>query len=124
MAFSGVLTTEAEIIAHAGSGISASVTDVERTAWCKQAEAYLCLLGKYDFVTNVGSLDAVLKLTLSEYCARYCAVASVQYDFVTTATATSITECEDRITVHLYRMRIIEKALAKQDYKDLMNTGL
>ena len=53
-----------------GAGVDAAFTETMQDLVGVYTEAYLCSLTKYDLVTNWGSLNAIYKLTFSEYVAR------------------------------------------------------
>jgi len=117
MAFTHALVTEAELDAMAGELVDATGwVEANKQAWANQGSAYLCTLGKYDFVTNVGTLNLQAKAILAEYIARYCAISGIAYNMGTVgATFSSLIEPEDMIQVHLYRMQSIELLIEKQD---------
>lgn len=124
MAYNGTLTTEEEIAGFAGANVNATGdTEALHNVYVAQAEAFICLLSKYDYVTNYASLNSIAKKILSEYCARYAAVAIIGYDATAITTAVSLIEAEDRITVHLYRMQAIETLLQDQNYVTLIVNG-
>lgn len=112
MVYTGTLTTEAEIAAMAGENVDATGdTEANHNTLVAQAESYLCNLSRYNWVDNFASLNADVKAILSEYCARYAAVALIAYNM---AGFTSRLEAEDMIMIHITRMRAIEKMLTDQ----------
>ena len=117
MAYEGKLCTDAEITLYAGDNLHATAdTEAHRNLLVAQAESFLMLIGNYDFVTNVASLKALGKQTLAEYCARFVAVGLIAFDAVAITTATSLIEFEDRIQIHLFRMKQIENLITESDY--------
>lgn len=117
MAFTGILTTISGIDLMSGANINATgATEDSKNILTAMAEQYLALIGNYDFVANVGSLTALGKEVLSEYCARSVAMSLVAYDGTAISTATSLIEAENRMTIHLYRMQLIEKLISDQNY--------
>lgn len=109
MAATSVLSTDAEMLAMAGELVDATgFTDANKTAWGIQAEDYLCMLCKYDLVTNVATLGANFKMILSEYIARYVGMCAILYNM---AGYTSRIEAEDMINIHLFRIKAIEQIL-------------
>ncbi len=112
MVVTSVLSTEAEMDAMAGENIDTTGwTDNNRTAWGIQAEGYLNLISRYDFVTNVGTLASKTKAILSEYVARYTAASGILFN---TAGFTTIVEAEDMVSFHVYRMEKIESWIKDQ----------
>lgn len=109
MAYTGTLATEADIALMAGENVDATGdTEANRNLLMAQAESYLCNLVHYNWVDNYSGLNADVKAMLTEYCARYCAVALISYNM---AGYTSRVEAEDMINVHAWRMNAIEKML-------------
>ncbi|MFW6173810.1 MAG: hypothetical protein ACOC5T_08700 [Elusimicrobiota bacterium] len=113
MAFTGTLTTEEEIDFFAGANASPSVTEANKNTLTAQAEAYLNVLGKYDFVSNYASLNDEQKQILSEYCARLAAIGIISYDM---STYTSRIEAEDMINIHWARLNKIEEKIREQNF--------
>ncbi len=107
MAATSILSTDDEMNAMAGENVDVTGwTDANKTAWGIQAEAYLFLISGYDFVTNVGTLNAISKFVLNEYVARYTAMAGIIYN---TAGYSTIVEAEDMINIHGWRMEKLER---------------
>jgi len=112
MAYSGTITTEADIALMAGENVDATGdTEANHNLLVAQAESYLCNLCRYNFVDNYGSLNADVKAILSEYAARYAALALIAYNM---AGYSSRIEAEDMMNIHIYRMKAIEKLLIDQ----------
>jgi len=118
MVATSILSTDAEMLAMAGELVDATgFTDDNKTAWGIQAEGYLCAISRYDWVTNVATIDSSTAAMLSEYVARYVAICAIAYNMATVgATFSSLIEPEDMIQVHVYRMEKIEEILKNQDY--------
>jgi hypothetical protein len=117
MAMSITLADNADVTPYEGENIDANWTDSMRDEVGKQAEAYLCVLLKYDVVTNWASLPAVKKIILTEYVARTIAVAGIAYNM---AGYTSRIEAEDLINIHLYRINEIKEILERASVKDFL----
>lgn len=122
MAFSHALVTEAEIIAMAGELVDTTgFTEANKQAWANQGGAFLCALAKYDFVSNVSTLETNTKPMLAEYIARYVAMSAIAYNMATVgATFSSLIEPEDMIQIHLYRMQQIERIIETEDNLDFI----
>jgi hypothetical protein len=122
MAATSVLSTDAQMNAMAGELVDATGwTDANKTAWGIQAENYIVVLGKYDFVTNIALLKTNVKQMLSEYVARYVAVCGISYNMATVgATFSSLIEPEDMMQVHIYRMEKIEAIIKENDFSKWM----
>ena len=115
MAYTGVLVTLSGIKILAGENVDATGMDDEHAVnlLVSMAEQNASLLGKYDFVANVGTLTALGKEVLAEYCGRSVAMSLIAFN---TAGFSSLQEAEDMINIHLYRIRNIEKLISDQNY--------
>jgi hypothetical protein len=102
-----------------GENVSASFTEAMEDLVGVYTEAYLCVLIKFDAVTNWTNLDDVYKLMLSEYVARAIAVEGIKYDM---SGYTSRIEAEDMINIHIYKMQQIENILLKISYSDFLKS--
>ena len=112
MAYTGTICTEAEIALMVGENVDATGdTEANHNDLVAQAESFLCSLMRYNVVDNYAALNADVKRILSEYGARYAAVALISYNM---AGYTSRIEAEDMINIHLFRMNILETLLADQ----------
>ena len=120
MAWEGTLTTEAECNSLAGENVDATGwVEANKNAWVKQAEAFLTILGKYDFVTNYASISANFKPLLSEYCARYAAMNGILYNqsgYIDANELTDNLQVEMMLNAIVMRLRAIEKLIENQDF--------
>jgi hypothetical protein len=125
MVFSHVLVTEAELNAMAGELVDTTGwIEANKQAWANQGSAYLCALCRYDFVTNVATLNAQAKNMLAEWIARYTAMSGIAYNMATVGgTYSSLIEPEDMIQIHVYRMEEIQKLLQKENTLDFIKTA-
>ena len=113
MVYTGTIATEAEIAAYAGELVDATgATEANRNDWIAQAESYLSVLMRYNVVDNYANLNADVRRILSEWGARFVAIAEISYNM---AGYTSRIDGEDLINIHTYRMRQIEKLLINQN---------
>ena len=124
MAATSILSTDDEMNAMGGELIDTTGwTDANKTAWGIQAEATLVALSRFDWVTNVATLQAKAKAILSEYVARYTAMSGIAFNMATVgATFSSLIEPEDMIQVHIYRLGVIEKLISNQDFVNFLQT--
>lgn len=114
MGYTGILCTEAEIDLYVGENVDATGdTEANHNLAVAHAEASACIIGKYDFVTNFATINAVAKPILAEYCARSAAVSLIAYNMVGYTTRI---EAEDMINVNVWRMIEIEKLLINPDF--------
>jgi len=124
MAFSHALVTEAELNAMAGELVDATGwIEANKQAWANQAGAYLCVLCRYDFVTNVATLTSNAKEILAEYIARAAASAGILYNvngFATDSNAAARLEAETMVQFHAWRMAAIEKLLKQEGIIDYL----
>ena len=116
MVVTSVLSTDAEMIAMAGSDVDTTgFSDDNKTAWGIQAEAFLCMATNYDLVTNVADLKAKFKAILSEYVARYVAMSGLGFNPLGKSGSKTRIQFEDETQVHVFRMNKIEKQLAVEE---------
>lgn len=109
MAYTGIIATEAELDAMAGENVDTTGwTEANKNLWMLQVEGFLSAAVQYDVATNWASLDGVTKTILSEYTARYCAMAGIAYNM---AGFTTREEAENMINIHAFRMTAIEGML-------------
>ena len=112
MAATSILSTDAEMNAMAGENVDTTGwTDANKTAWGLHAETYLNNLCRYNFSDNFSTLNIDVKYILSEYVARYVGMCGIAYN---TAGFTTRSEAEDMISIHIFRMKAIEKILMDQ----------
>lgn len=119
MAATSIMSTDDEMNAMAGENIDVTGwTDANKTAWGLQAESYLNNLTRNNYSDSYSGLNTNVKLILSEYVARYTAIAGIAYNM---AGFTSRVEAEDMINIHLFRMNKIEKLLIDQKTVTFVN---
>jgi len=118
-----IIADTTDVAGFMGAGVNAAFTETMQDLVGVYTEAYLCVLLKYDIVTNWASLNAIYKLMFSEYACRAIAVEAIKYDMGTTATYTSRVEAEDMINIHVWRMREIEKVLQSDGIQDFMGVN-
>lgn len=113
--------TSAEMIFMAGEDIDASGSvEANWNYLADYAEAYLSALVKYDIVTNWASLSAVYRNLFTEWAARFAGVQLIAYKFTGEAAAITRIEAEDRINLHIFRMREIEGLLKDASVQDFL----
>lgn len=118
MAYTGTITSEAEIAAMAGENVDVTGdTEANRNNLIAWAEGRISAIMKYDLVTNFASLNDMIKGLLAEYGARSVAIGLINYNM---AGYTSRIEAEDMLNIHLYKIREIEKLLKEEDVKDFL----
>lgn len=119
MAYVANIVTVAEMQFMAGKNVDAG-GDIEanHTALQDQAEAYLSNLLKFKLdAAAFTALDAVTKIMITEWAARYAGMQLILYN---TGDYISRIEAEDMINVHLFRMRQIERLLTDSSVLDFM----
>lgn len=114
------MTISGAAIISAGKNVSASVPATSWDHWIEQAEAILCILTKYDLITNWGTLNAVYKLIFQEYCELNTAIKGIEYDM---SGYTSRVEAEDIINTYIYKLNQIEKLLEKDGVQDFLGVN-
>jgi len=106
-----LVVDQTDAVPYLGANLDAAFDVTMQDDVGMDAQAFLTALCRYDWVTNLATLDANSKRLLSEYVCRYIAVAGIAYEM---AGFTSRIEAEDMLNIHLYRMRIIETILTDQ----------
>lgn len=125
MVATSILSTDAEMNAMAGENVDTTGwSDAAKQAWGIQAEAFLVSLSRYDWATNVATLQTKAKAILSEYVARYVGMQGIVYNMLGDGGNTkSRIQSEDQINIHIFRMRAIEKLLGDQDFVNFILTA-
>lgn len=112
MVYTGTICTEAEIAVFAGENVDATGdTEANHNILVAQAESYISNLLRYNVVDNYSALNEDVKRSLSEWAARYAAIAVIAYNM---AGFTSRIEAEDMINIHAWRMNKLENMLKEQ----------
>ena len=120
MAYTGTITTEAEIAVMAGENVDATGdTEANRNVLVAQAESYISSLIHEDVVSGFSGYGANFKQILSEYASRYVGMCLIAYNM---AGYTSRVEAEDLINIHLNRLESIREIL--MDEKALTAMGV
>jgi len=117
MAMNITLADNADVEPYEGKNIDATWTDTHRDEVGLQAEAYLCVLLKYDIVTNWASLNAIYKVILTEYVARTIAIQGILFN---TGGYNGPVEIEDMISISFDKLQKIQKILDKSDIQDFL----
>ena len=74
-------------------------------------EAYIIAATRYDWKTNLATVDANTKRLLSEYVARWIAITGIAFNM---EGFTSRIEAEDMLNINIFRVNRIEKILVDQ----------
>jgi len=118
MAYTGIIVTEEQIALMSGENVDTTGdTEANHNDLAAQAEAYLSNLVKYDIVTNWEELSTVYRQVFSEWAARHAAVGLICYNM---EGYTSRIEAEDMLSVHIFRMKRIEKLLNNASVQDFI----
>jgi hypothetical protein len=111
MAYTGTITTEAEIALMSGENVDATgATEANNNLLVAHAEGFLSGLIQDDVVAGFAGYDTVTKQLLSEWAARYAGMTLIMYN---TAGYSDLIEAEDMVQVHVYRMEQIQEQLSK-----------
>lgn len=125
MAYTANIVTVAEMQFMAGAGIDAAGdVEVNHIILQDMAEGYLSALLKFNLdAAGWATLDDTNKYLISEWAARFAAIALIQYNMLGEAEiGFTREEAEDRINIHIYRMNEINKLLDKADIQDFQGT--
>jgi len=121
MVYTGTIVAVAEMTFFAGENVDATGSvEANYNYLAGYAEAYLSILLKYDIVTNWDSLNATYKKMITEWAARFAAVALIQYNM---AGYTTRIEAEDMINSHLFRMNELHKIFEKEEFKNFLGVS-
>lgn len=81
MAEEGTLCINADVAKFAGSGANATATaEAYTNVYIKMAEAFICTLARYDWVTNYASVSTIGKEILRNATACWAAIQAIEYD--------------------------------------------
>jgi len=80
MAYTGIMTTEAEIDQKTGAGVSASYTDVMKTAATLQGENLVNNFSRVNYSDGYAALDVDVKYLLSDIVSSFVALQGIAYD--------------------------------------------
>ncbi len=119
MAFVANIVTVAEMQFMAGENVDATGDVDDNHVFLQDyAEAYLSNLLKFELTSAAfTALNSTKKTLISEWAARFAATALILYN---TTGYGSLTEAEDMVNVHAYRMWQIEKLLTDEDTKTFL----
>jgi len=96
MAYTGIMTTEADIDQKTGAGVSSAFTDVMKTAATLRAESFCNTVASYNFSDNYAALNVDVKYLLSEIVSCMVAIEGIAY---TMKGYLNIREAENKINV-------------------------
>lgn len=122
MAYVANIVTVAEMQFMAGENRDAT-GDVEANHIFLQdhAEAYLSNLLKFELTAAAfTALNATKKVMISEWAARYAGMQLIAYN---PAGFSTIVEAEDMMSIHVFRMREIERLLQIDGVQDFMGVN-
>lgn len=122
MAYVANIVTVAEMQFMAGENRDAT-GDVEANHIMlqDQAEAFLSNFLQYNLGgTGFSSLDATTRIFITEWAARY---GGMQLILFNTTGYGSLTEAEDMVNVHVFRMQQIERVLEMQGVQGFLGVN-
>lgn len=114
------LCDSAAVKLKAGANVSASLTATQYTQLINQAEAFLSVNGKYDFVDNYSSVDTNMKLFLNDAASSYAALGAINYDM---SGYTSRTEAQVMLDVNYSKVVEAVNLLRDAKYQNFVITG-
>ena len=120
MAYTGIMCTEAEIDQRSGANVSASYTDVMKTAAVLAAESKVNDLCQYNFSDNYATLNADVKYLLTDVVASIVAIQAICYDM---SGYTSIREAENMVNVLGNAVTTGMSILMEQAKEDFINAA-
>jgi hypothetical protein len=122
MVEAGTLATNADVAKKAGAFASAtSVAEAYTNVYIKEAEGAICLITRYDWVTNIASVSTIGKEVLRDAVSAYAAVCVLQYNLSQLRTQESTTQ----INILWAQWRQIVDLLTKDNkYKEFILSGV
>ena len=118
MAYTGIMTTEAVIDQKTGAGVSASFTDVMKTAATLQGESLVNDVARYNFSDDYAALNADVKHLLDDIVSSFVAIQGISYDM---SGYTNPTEAVNMINILRDGMNRNLSVLKEQKVKDFIN---
>ena len=116
MTYVANIVTVAEMQSFAGLNVGAAgAEDAFHITLQDYAEAYLSTLVKFDIATNWGTMNAVYKVLISEWAARFAGSAMIADDM---SGYTDGIEAENMIKINWQRMLDIEALLNDASMQD------
>jgi hypothetical protein len=122
MAEEGTLAINADVVKAAGVNVSAtSIAEAYTNVYIKEAEGYLCLATRYDWVTNIASVSTIGKEILRDAVASYAAIKAINYDM---SGFSSRQEALMRVNIlWAVVMEIVRMITKESDYKNFILDG-
>lgn len=97
MAFTGIMTTEAEINQKTGANVSLAYTDTMKTQAVLFAENRINVITGVNYSDSFGALNVDVKSFLSDAVSSWVAMQAIQYDM---SGYTSRAEAQTMLDVH------------------------
>jgi len=94
--------TSGAAILKAGAGISGAAILGNWDSLINQAESYINVMTRYNYIDNFAGLNADVKLILEEAASNLAAIYAINYDY---SGITTRIEAEDRINVLWARLQ-------------------
>jgi len=114
----GTLCLSGAMFYKAGSTVNTTIkNETFAVAMINQAESFLNVISKKNWIDAYAGLNADVKLILEEACSNLAAIYAIQYDLSgTTMTSLQRIDSEDKINVLYRRFMDCVKILENQDY--------
>ncbi len=117
----GTFCTTAQVQQKAGENASVtSNTEAFINDFVKQAEAYICSVTRFDWISAWGDLDAALRRILTESASNFAACYVIQFDMFG---YTQIEEVEAMINFMMARFDINMALLRDQELQKFITKG-
>jgi hypothetical protein len=121
MVHTGIFATKAEIDTKVGERVDTTgYTEAAINLACKQCEAIVGMICKYDFATNWGTLSATIKPVLSEFEACWVSLSFIPYNMELYG---SRIQAEDLININTFKLKLILKELEKEGSAEFIKNG-
>jgi len=114
------LCTSGAVKLQAGSAVSTALTAANYTTLINEAEGFLSVQAKYDWVTNYASCSAIGKTLLEDGAASYAAMNAVKYNM---AGYTSRVEAQTILDVLWSKVVEIVNLIRDDKYKQFIISG-
>ena len=114
------LCTSGAVKLKAGANVSSALTAANYSTFINDAEAWVSVNAKYDFVTNYSSLPTNMKLFLEDVTSSKAAIAAINYDM---SGFTSRIESQVMLDVNYTILTYCTNLLRDSKFVDFLKAG-
>ncbi len=119
MAVTSIMTTDAEIKAKVGAGVSVDVTETMYNSWVLQAESLINILIRINFSDAItAGLNADVKSIFSDFVSSKVAAQAIAYDM---SGYTNIDEAQSMINLLMHGYQMVMSILRDKKFTTFIN---